>query len=282
MFELHGLAKASSFLGAEKGYVQGGGGNTSIKSPGMGMWIKASGMTLGEAGASLGFVRVNDQLLREEVLSCNSEADYNALLARSVLEDTGGRRPSIETGLHALMGVCVLHTHSVWANILSCSAEGPQILATLFPDSLWVPYQTPGLPLTRAVAERVQQAKPSIIFLQNHGLLVSGESASLALELHESVNAVIRSYLQIDLEFPLASPVGQIPEGILFPDQAVFHCRPDLAASLAGQETQQAYEFLCHNIPRCGLSLNFLTETDVDVLVNLESEKYRQKVAQQQ
>jgi NAD(P)-dependent dehydrogenase (short-subunit alcohol dehydrogenase family)/rhamnose utilization protein RhaD (predicted bifunctional aldolase and dehydrogenase) len=94
------------------------------------------------------------------------------------------RRPSVELLFHALFPQrFVLHTHPTTVNALTCSKAGAATTELLFGESvLWVPYTDPGLPLAcvigdllRAHMSRNTEA-PRAVFLQNHGLVVTGDT----------------------------------------------------------------------------------------------------------
>ena len=192
MSDLAHLAIISRRLGANPAYVQGGGGNTSIKVDSDRMWVKASGFELASADPDSSFVGVDHKAIREGALRCRQEGDYTALVAKSVLSSPLGDRaprPSLETGFHALLGPAVLHTHSIWTNLLTCSLEGRQVAHDLLPESLWIPYASPGLGVTRAIAGRLEAlCDTGVLLLENHGLIVSGGNLDAALALHEEVN----------------------------------------------------------------------------------------------
>lgn len=279
--DLQHLVSVSRRLGAEVGYIQGGGGNTSVKTDLNTMYIKASGQTLAGISAETGFLPLDWQRVRKSLSDCVTEEDYSRLLAEASLGTDASIRPSIETGFHALLGRCVLHSHSVWVNLLTCSHEGKDIAASLFPTAIWIPYFTPGLHLTKALQAAMGHEKPNVVFLQNHGLIVSADDEEQAFALHESINKTIRHHFKEELRFPVektAIPEGST-DGLLFPDQAVYHCNSVLAESQAGRETMQACDFISYNIQHLGLTINFIDEAEKNTLINLESEKYRQKVA---
>jgi len=265
------LVAASRALGADVAAIQGGGGNTSLKRGGA-MAIKASGRTLADIDDG-GFVEVDWRALVAGLGACADEADYAALLARCA---AAGARPSIETGFHALLGICVLHSHSVWANLLTCAEDGAARVATLFPGAVWVPYATPGLALTARVAALVER-QPEVLFLQNHGLIVVGAGPAEALVRHGAVVARIRAAYPAVPDFA-ANAVGDVP-GLLFPDQAVFHADPALAATRAGAETLAAARWLARAVPAAGLTLRWLPAGEAAVLTDMEAEKHRQRMA---
>ncbi|MDD2459418.1 MAG: class II aldolase/adducin family protein, partial [Eubacteriales bacterium] len=88
---------------------------------------------------------------------------------------------------------------------LTCADEGPQIAAEAMAPTgenfAFVPYINPGAQLTFAIqAARQAAAKdgvlPNVIFLQNHGVIVTGPTAQACLDLHDQVNAAIAAYFQ--------------------------------------------------------------------------------------
>ncbi|MBB4096131.1 class II aldolase/adducin family protein [Brucella pecoris] len=280
--ELLQLAAISRRLGADVSFVQGGGGNTSLKMNDSDlMYIKASGINLDAIEANTGFLAVDKHRLINGLRTCRTEADYNNLLMRCLLEESETHhRPSIESGFHALLGECVVHSHSIWANILTCSVEGRDLLARTIPEAVWVDYATPGLPLTLAITDHLELTETSIIFLQNHGLVISADTPEAAYALHAAVNEKARALFPSLPVFPLNTSGDFHDEGLLFPDQAVYQYSPELSASIAGHQTAQAYSYLLHAIPAVGLTLNFIEDAEKAVLVGMESEKHRQKVAQ--
>jgi len=275
---VHELIRVSNALGSRVAYVQGGGGNTSLKTSKTEMHIKVSGAFLADISDHTGFLPVNWPMLCAGLDSCETEADYSQLLAASTLVDEGASRPSIETGFHALLDCCTLHSHSVWANLLACSMNGEELVNGLLPSAVWVPYFTPGLALTKAISERLSGRKNVTIFLQNHGVVVSGPDAATAMAMHEAVTDAVRGAYPnlIDFDEAKDDPGSIVIDGLLFPDQAIYHANAMLAASRAGRETMRACTFLIDRIERAGLKLRYIDKPERENLLNMESEKFRQ------
>jgi NAD(P)-dependent dehydrogenase (short-subunit alcohol dehydrogenase family)/rhamnose utilization protein RhaD (predicted bifunctional aldolase and dehydrogenase) len=108
-----------------------------------------------------------------------------AMAAR--LGDPGGRRPSVELLFHAFLPErFVLHTHPVDINAITCNSDGAGLAGRLFGDqAVWVPYTNPGLPLARAIVEarrayvaRLGRPAPAVTLMQNHGVIVGGDSTA--------------------------------------------------------------------------------------------------------
>ena len=181
-------------------YIILGEGNTSAAADEETFFVKASGTSLRGIDAD-GFVRVSREKARE-LLSADSLTDEEVtegLTAASI--DADGMRPSVETFLHALLldlpGIeFVGHTHPTPVNALLCSQEPEEaIRGRLFPDevvccgpeSAWVPYTDPGLPLAKAVGASVDDfigrwnEPPKVIMMQNHGMIAMGSSPAQVL-----------------------------------------------------------------------------------------------------
>jgi len=214
------LVTISSYAGARKDYVQGGGGNTSVKFDGRLMAIKASGYTLAEITHDKGYVTVNYQKILDYYNTVDASADRDfekeslevSLGSVELLDGMEYKRPSVEVGFHAFLKKCVIHTHAVYANILCCSEEGRDIAKKAFKDAdvgyVFIPYIDPGFRLTLAVKEAADAYRaehggaPDLIFLDNHGVIAHGDSAEEAISVHEAACNRIRDCLGLDA-FPI-------------------------------------------------------------------------------
>ena len=221
------LVFMSKIIGNNPAYVQGGGGNTSVKLDQNRMAIKASGQTLKDIGEKDGYCIVDYSAICDYLSSPDSDENIFSIKIQSFAEHTKNR-PSIETGFHALLGEFVLHTHSIYANLLNCSKEGKDICYQLFPEAIWVDYETPGRFLTVRIREALQSVSntSNVIFLQNHGVIVSGSTALEVLDLHEELNSTIQKYFSLNnSDFKVDEEkvnIRDIKDSILFPDQAVI------------------------------------------------------------
>lgn len=283
MDTLNTLVETSRMLGQNNALVQGAGGNTSLKENEH-MWIKASGCTLDVVTETDGFVAVNDDAIRTGLKSIEDEASYTALLKQQIIgmpNITKGR-PSIETGFHALLGNAVLHSHSVWMNLFSCAKNGKEKAQELFPEALWVPYAAPGVPLMRAIETVIsKQAETTTILLQNHGFIVSAPTLEQAAHTHYDMDKQARDSFGLSANAYEAfnTTLEADEHHVLFPDQAVYLSQPDLAKTSAGIETLKAYSFIRHTLEAANIEPQYLTSEEAAFLLDMESEKYRQKAA---
>lgn len=213
------LEKISQEVGKCPDLVQGGGGNTSAKLDDRYMAVKASGYRLDQVTEDDGYVIVDYQKIREYFRTVDIDRDVNfekesaGFMKECVLADKNPKslRPSIETGFHSFMGKYVIHTHSVYANILCCSKEGKDIAHKIFDDGfamLWVPYINPGFDLTIELNKAIKGYRdekgysPDIVFMENHGVIVSGDTSEGCLNLHERVNRAIIEHFNLDTPYP--------------------------------------------------------------------------------
>jgi len=199
--DLDTLISLSRFYGADEEFVIGGGGNTSVKVGGR-LWVKASGRSLATAAAG-SFVELDRQALAD-ILNVPLDADpvrreeaFKRAILAARIDGTSGLRPSVEAVLHNILPTrFVVHTHSTVVNMVTCCTRGPEIHARLFgSDVLWMHYTDPGVTLAHALADaladyirRTGQPCPRAILVQNHGLIVCGDTPE---EIHQRTDAIL-------------------------------------------------------------------------------------------
>ncbi len=280
----------SQAAGANPAYVQGGGGNTSVKLDAQTMAIKASGQTLMQVKPDAGYVLVDYQAILRGAPAQALPADdtFARTFGPGMLAAQQAKlRPSMETGFHAILGTYVLHTHNMYANILTCAEEGRVIARNLFPMAIWIDYITPGAPLTEAIQRQLTGRdinQPILIFLQNHGIICSAASAVEALALHETVTTRVLAHFDLPPQtMPESVPTPDLDfmqQHVMFPDQVVYTLpENNLLHTLAAQETYWAYHYIRSTIEHLGLTPHDLPTDTGRTLMALPSEQYRLKVA---
>jgi rhamnose utilization protein RhaD (predicted bifunctional aldolase and dehydrogenase) len=203
-------------------YVRGGGGNTSCKTADT-LWVKPSGTTL--AGMTPSTFVVMSRAAMQHLYAMEVPADSQArealvkeAMAASVMPGQTGR-PSVEAPLHELLpGTFVVHTHPAWVNGMTCSKNGAAVCARLFPDAFWIPYIDPGFTLCVEVRKRVQDfvastgKAPSVLFLENHGIFVTGNTPDEIRTTYRRVMDTLRAeYVKagVDLTLAMSAPAGE-------------------------------------------------------------------------
>lgn len=214
------LIDISAYAGNRVDYTQGGGGNTSVKNFSNGtMLIKASGYKLKDITETTAFVAVDRNKIADYYSSVDLtvEKDYekeSAALAKNSVIPIAGMdvlRPSVEVGFHAILKKYVIHTHSVYGNLLTCAVEGGKIAEKLFKDKdygyIFLPYINPGFELTLAMMKGIEKYQaengryPEVIFMKNHGLVVNGDYIDRVKAVNTDVNEMIRKYFGIPDDF---------------------------------------------------------------------------------
>jgi len=221
---LEDLIKISNATGKDSTLVQGGGGNTSVKTAdGKYMYIKASGTALKDMNSQRGWRRlrlepvlsiINDKSITKLRVNKREIEVVNRLLDACDDKVTSGARPSVESHLHAFLDKCIIHLHPIAVAAYVNSKNGKLELEKLFKNSgfrisgfgfflppLWVPYADPGFMLAKKIANLVTTyqkkngRKPAILFLEKHGLFISADTAAKALRLVREVIKLCKSKL---------------------------------------------------------------------------------------
>lgn len=224
--ELQSFIEISRAVGQDARLVQGGGGNTSVKTAdGQFMYIKASGTALKDASETKGWrkVKMADVLsiIKDKSLRAMESAEREARIAgmlnlACVDACNSASRPSVEAHLHAMLSPCVIHLHPLAVGAYVSAKNGKALLEDLFASEeippLWVPYVDPGYTLAMKVASLVKQyekthgRKPRILFLEKHGLFVCDETPEAAVALTHRVLATCASKLTASGSVSVPSP----------------------------------------------------------------------------
>lgn len=251
-------------------------------------------MNFEDLNADGGFVSLDYMRLRERYGRAKEperedgekkEADF--LLACRLAGESP--RPSMEAGFHAFLDKYVLHTHSVYANVLTCAKGGEElakkVCAEISSPHAFLEYFHPGAELAIAIGRLAANngGAPKIIFLKNHGIIISAPSAVEVLDLYEEVNGKIKKNLGLEKFLPVSAGKAEarfggvgFSDGILFPDQAVFSGGQALGSSAT--ELFNAWSYILSSINRLGLKPEFLSGEKVSYLRAMEAEKHRKAI----
>ncbi len=308
----------SARIGSDPLLIQGPGGNTSIKDGDV-MWIKASGKELADAVTSEIFVAVD-----RKAAAAEAQGAGDGTCKATVLDPSVPLRPSIETTFHAaLKWRVVAHTHSVAVLSHATSPEGRKAAQRLIGDldPVFVPYAKPGLPLTKAILDRITP-KTRLIVLENHGLIVCGETVAETEALMQRVEGrLYRDPVELPNVAPDADPAPQtdwageenwlaqdsealarVTAGSFYPDHVVFlgpglpredteNTRPVILVPGKGVQIRATATATQRAMLRClsdvlrrvpsGWTLQSIGQAAEAELLDWDAEKYRQALAKQ-
>lgn len=250
------LIAHSKRYGSDPSYVLLGGGNTSYKEGNI-LYVKASGHALGTIDES-GFVKMDLRKLEkiwEKQYSSDDEEREDEVLRDMMACRLEGEtaRPSVEALLHALLPFpYVIHLHPAMVNGLTCAQEGEKAVARLFPEALWIELVKPGFILADIVRSRMAEQKKetgtvsSLIFLQNHGIFVGGQSLEEIEGLYNSLMGKISSQLVRKPDFsPLEADSSRVESvkkklGTLTTEPVLFSWNKEFAHYLQDEKHFQA------------------------------------------
>jgi len=285
------LASISSYAGNRFDLVQAGGGNSSVKLDNEQMLIKSSGISLSEVTSESGFVCVNYSYIRDYLATTNfdilnkkqREQNANKAMLESMISALG--KPSIETFLHALLDTVTLHTHPISVNILTAQEDWKSTLLDLWPEAVCVPYQTPGIDLALALIKEITAFekdhgnKPRVIFLQNHGLIVSSSNHAEVLSLTDAVTLKIENQLTINLS--RYRRVSQLQTLFLQLGEANIKllCNDDKTIEQALSSESQAptiWPFCPDTLIYCGVHPVFITSDEDYAVIASYQERYQE------
>jgi rhamnose utilization protein RhaD (predicted bifunctional aldolase and dehydrogenase) len=206
------LVKISRAVGRDKTLVLGEFGNTSVKTEdGRYMYIKASGTALKDMSVKKGWRRLKLDSVRAILtdkkfakIDTDKKQDRLAKLLLSACEDNvgGGVRPSVESGFHSILDKYVIHLHPAAALAYLCAENGRAELEKLFRrgkiKAVWVPCASPGCELVEKIKESISRYDrlPQVLFLQNHGLVVTADNMNTALKLVRKTISICKAGLK--------------------------------------------------------------------------------------
>lgn len=201
--------------------IQAGGGNASAKYESQStqyMLIKASGFLMSEVDEIKGYAKIDLKKIcsiLEAVESGEINIEDETTINKRVSEaNMGTLRPSIETFLHAMLPQrFVLHVHALTTLVYASSKRFVQDLERQWQGGnplegvVLVRYEKPGIHLAMAMKEGIEKYKnvhnqsPEVIILQNHGLIVSNDSAEILLDQIVSIEAKIKQLMGLSEDF---------------------------------------------------------------------------------
>ena len=184
------LVYRSNLLGADLAVTNFGGGNTSAKldeadpitgAPIRVLWVKGSGGDLGSIAAG-GFARLKLETLEAMRPRFGSPADEDVMpgLYPYAAVEPGGRAPSIDTPLHALLPFGhVDHVHPDAVIALAAARDGEAATREIYEGAVgWTPWLRPGYELALRLRALVD-AQPGLrgVVMAGHGLICWGDSS---------------------------------------------------------------------------------------------------------
>jgi len=286
-----------NYFGKNDNYVQGAGGNISIKEGDI-IHIKKSGKHFRDIKDANDVISCN--ISKEDIRSIleisnkqNLENEYNTLIEQKV---SGKDRPSIELSFHVFGDKFTLHLHPTIINIFTCTKQGQEIIKKICKENnnmSFVDYCKPGIILTDTIMQKRSMLN-EITFLFNHGIIITGPSEESIKESYKLIESQLKKqiiyheYIQdIDLlkissnrenDFLINNDflqkngskilINKPVEGFynlphLYPDSAIYNAR------VISQSTNKRYKRLENTIIKKIFNLN----DSIEWLINAPNKK---------
>jgi len=264
--ELQEFYWINSVIGNRISIVQSKGGNISSKI-GDKLIIKHSGGKLKNIKYGNGYSIINYKSINFR--NIYTDNDLHEFLLKSVL-NTPYKKPSMETGFHTAFKKYVFHVHPIYLNCILSIDNAKNIIDILFKkqdfEYTYLDYYNPGLELTNKILN-THDIK-DIVFLQNHGLIVSSDNYYKCIYLISRINTITKEYIKKNVndfkEFDYSFDKLSNENIFTFPD----------AILLKDIETQSAHNYIIYYAKQLGKTKALSTD-DIEYLKNIEAEKYR-------
>lgn len=229
-------------------WVQGAGGNISyFDSEKDQFWIKASGTRLDQIDkpTSCALMPFNKSIKLLEQLKTESrhmtdsdvEKNYSEILTTQSIKSELLGRPSMETGFHIFTSHnIVMHFHALSSLVMAFEQNRvPKELAHWLKENfpkLNIVFIKPIRPGFRLAAEIADFADQDIFILENHGVIIQGDSIEILNNWHELEKKFMKDFGYHELlnftDLSLVSSIEKLSYKltgelkIYFPDSAVF------------------------------------------------------------
>jgi HAD superfamily hydrolase (TIGR01549 family) len=207
---INDLVNLCNIYGERFDLTQAGGGNISIKfkfNEQIITIIKASGYCLSDVSNNNGYTIINNEKIKKYVIDLKIEENKNITenktkeFIKTQILFNCQLRPSIETPMHSLFYKYTVHLHPIQCNVILTKKNGKEILNKLFPKSLVIDYFTPGIELSKNI--QLKYSNEKIIFLLNHGLIVTSDSKDEIKNLIKSTINIVEEYISNNMNLKL-------------------------------------------------------------------------------
>lgn len=295
-------------------YTQGTGSNTSVKFGNI-LAIKASGYRLKDISqkSSIAYLKYLD--LKEGYINkkISSQEQVNNIISKNSFSNIN-HKSSIETGFHSYLQKYTIHLHPQYLNLILCLKESNKILKEIYSDKnyLLIDYFKPGHDLSVEICNSYNNEE--IIFLKNHGLIISTnyleKTISLAHEIcNDAKDYVLNKLNKKNIKIERYSSIKKISNSkfnglsvsklsfdFFFPDAVVFLddikknennsfeisnkiSYSNLSKKLVNNidEILFIHNFIATYANHFG-SLSILSEKNAYELLNMDEEKYRKNL----
>jgi len=233
----------SKYFGQRWDLTQAGGGNSSVKIRNL-IFIKASGCNMTEIDNHKNFIGLDYLNVLNEIKTINSDnKKERENLSKNIINKyhyfNKNYQGSIESAMHCLTKKFTIHLHPIQL-LKILTQKDTKILTELFPNSLIIDYETPGIDVCLNILRNFDNQQ--LIFLKNHGVVLSSDNVDDLINLTEDVIEKVENNLLLDYKkykfvnvlsetlkkitgknmYGYLSNLKEIREGVSFPDKLIY------------------------------------------------------------
>ena len=257
----------SKIFGQSVNYVQGGGGNISIKlNSNELLMVKASGTVLGNVTKSSGYCLLNNKQIKNNLeQNVHTSSEIQALRDSHVFKNGTG---SIESFFHSMFKKYVVHLHLSIANLLLTSSDEFELVDFKY-NGYICKYLTPGKELSQYLHDEINNKNIDVVFLKNHGVIITADTINeleiIFTYVHEYLISKIhedyRTMFQVDVMSFQANKIykevydknvviyfSNLLNVNLFLNTEMTYCFPDLAVFAKTNVLNTSLELLRDNL----------------------------------
>ena len=192
-FKLTQFQKICIFCGERFDLVQAGGGNISFKFNDL-LFIKSSGCNLSSVSDISNYSILLNNKIHFDILNSKVDSNFNKY---SIINSN---RPSIETYMHCILKNYIVHLHPIAINNILIRTDAQEIISKLYPNSLFIKYEQPGLNLCNQIIKHKNYKNYKVIFLQNHGVVYNSDNIKDIYDLIDTTCKIAEEFIKLNLD----------------------------------------------------------------------------------
>jgi len=196
--EVNKFVQLSKYCGERYDLVQAGGGNISFKIDNF-LFIKSSGCLLTDMEINKNYVCLNKTNIEQNLKNIISENKKQRELESKLLCDESilflkKFKPSIETTMHSLTKKYTVHLHPLQFLSICALENCYELLKNKFKNFCFIHYFTPGIDVALELLKKYNGEK--IIFLQNHGIVITSDNIEEIYEILENTITQLENIIE--------------------------------------------------------------------------------------
>jgi ribulose-5-phosphate 4-epimerase/fuculose-1-phosphate aldolase len=203
-------------IGPWTDWIQGPGGNFSVKTDKNTIIVKSSGTVIARTTETDGWVECSISAIESSFLLGNEN------ITSAVVQGKG--KPSIEAFFHILPPPIIVHLHP--APLLNVLCQ--ETIHSTHECIRTVPYAKPGIPIMHELKKVYSESVP-IYFLQNHGIIITGYTIE---DIYKHMSFIASNFFPKNEKYTDIALCRIIQESIFKINGKKYYIKPFLAKTI--------------------------------------------------